>query len=83
MKASRRRFWFAVALAVASALLAVLTLVWQTWIEGATGLEPDGGSGAFEWLVVVACLALSLAFSGVARWEWRRLQAAAPHVHGA
>lgn len=73
---SRRRFWFSVTLAVSSALLAVLTVVWQTWIEGATGFEPDGGSGALEWLVVVVCAVAGLAFSGVARWQWLRIRAA-------
>jgi hypothetical protein len=69
MKVSRR-FWTSTILAVASALLAVLTVVWQTWIEGGTGLEPDGGSGALEWLVVVVFAVASLAFTGVARWQW-------------
>jgi hypothetical protein len=83
MNASRRRFWISVSLAVVAAFLAVLAFVWKTWIESATGLEPDGGDGSFEWLVVVGCLGLSLAFTSVARWEWRRLQAAAQHVREA
>ena len=79
MHASRRRFWIATVLAALAALLGVLTLVWQTWIEGASGLEPDGGSGALEWLVVAGCGLASLVASGVARREWVRLQSSGAH----
>ena len=75
MKASRRRFWISLVLAVVAAFLALITLVWRTWIEGASGLEPDGGSGEAEWLVVVACAVASVALSGLARREWLRLRA--------
>lgn len=74
MPASRRRFWIATVLAALAAFLGALTLVWQTWIEGASGFEPDGGSGALEWLVVAACGLASLVASGVARREWLRLR---------
>ncbi|TCJ28955.1 ABC transporter permease [Nocardioides jejuensis] len=74
MQVSRRRFWIATVLAAASALLGLLTLVWQTWIEGASGLEPDGGSGELEWLIVAGCAVASLAFSGLARREWVRMR---------
>ncbi len=76
MHASRRRFWTSTVLAALAAFLGLLTFVWQTWIEGATGLEPDGGSGTFEWFLVAACAVASLALSGVAHREWRRLRTA-------
>ena len=68
----RMRFWIEVGLAVSSGVLLVLTLVAREWIELIFGLDPDGGSGSLEWLIV-ACLALlTLAFGAVARREARR-----------
>jgi hypothetical protein len=67
------RFWLESALATASALLLVVTIFWSEWIEVVFGVDPDGGSGAAEWLVVVVLgivTALSVFF---ARVEWRRL----------
>ncbi|MEO7268203.1 MAG: hypothetical protein ABIW49_03230 [Knoellia sp.] len=42
----------AAALAVLFAAAALATLIWPTWIEGLTGLEPDAGSGESEWWLV-------------------------------
>jgi hypothetical protein len=51
------------ALAAAFAILAVLTTIMPQWIEAATGLDPDSGSGTLEWLVV-ASFALAAAGCG-------------------
>ena len=40
-------------LAAVFAVLTAGTLVWPTWIESLTGLEPDRGSGEAEWWIVV------------------------------
>jgi hypothetical protein len=40
--------------------MTVLTAVWPTWIERLTGIEPDGGSGATEWGVVVLLAGVAL-----------------------
>jgi hypothetical protein len=48
----RRRFWSEAAAAVASGLLAVVTVIWPDWIERGFGIEPDQGSGELEWLIV-------------------------------
>lgn len=68
----RLRFWFEVALGSASALLILLTLVWPDWIEAVVGVDPDRHSGAAEWMVTAACLAVAAACSLAARVEWRR-----------
>ena len=54
------------ALAIVAGILAIVTLVWPTWIESLFGISPDGGSGETEWwlvaaLAVAACLAGLLA----------------------
>jgi hypothetical protein len=63
MEALMSRVRIESALAAAFAVLAVLTAVAPQWIEAVTGLDPDGGSGAVEWLVV-ACFGLAAAVCG-------------------
>jgi hypothetical protein len=64
------------ALAIVSAFLFVLTLITREWIELVFGVEPDGGSGALEWAIVLLFLLATVAFSLLARRD-RRLAAAA------
>jgi hypothetical protein len=47
-------------LAAASAVVAAITVLFPAWLETIFGLDPDGGSGAAEWLIVVASAAVSL-----------------------
>jgi hypothetical protein len=51
---------------------ALLTLVHATWIETVLGVDPDAGSGAVEWAIVVALAVLCLSMSLMARREYRR-----------
>ncbi len=68
----RRRFWVEIALAVTAAGLFVMTMLWKDWIEIVFGVDPDRGSGALEWIIVLAFMFASIVFSLSARREWRR-----------
>ena len=72
----RARFWGESALAVLSIGLLMLTLVSRDWIERVFHIEPDQSSGALEWLIVAGLFAAAVAFSALARAEWRHLHAA-------
>ena len=60
---------------------ALATLVWPTWIEGLTGLEPDNGTGEAEWWLVLL-LGLAAAVAGVlARRDFRQARLAPGRGH--
>jgi len=80
MNRHRTRFWVEIGLAIASGFLLVLTLVTREWIELVFGVDPDGGSGALEWLIVGCLAALTLLFSTVARHERRRVAPATSSI---
>lgn len=69
-------FWVESALAVFSAFLVVLTLVWDQWIEGVFGFDPDRGNGSFERELTIVCCLLTVLFSVLARRQWRRARLA-------
>jgi hypothetical protein len=73
----RIRFWIEVGLAVVAAALALLTLITREWIELLFGVDPDAGSGAFEWAIVVGLAVAAVALAFVARWERKRYTATA------
>ena len=75
MEQLRRRLRIEVVLAVISAILCALTLVMPEWIEELTGLEPDAGSGALEWIIAGVFLVAAVVSGGVARRDYRRLAA--------
>ncbi len=66
------RFWLESALATVTALLLVVTVIWREWIEVVFCVDPDGGSGAVEWLVVLVLGIISAVSALAARFEWRR-----------
>jgi hypothetical protein len=52
MASTRMRFWLEAGTAVLAAATLLATLLWPDWIELVFRVDPDGGSGATEWLVV-------------------------------
>jgi hypothetical protein len=52
-------------------VVAVLTMLLPRWIEVVFGVDPDGGSGAVEWAVVMSALLGSATFTWLVRYEWR------------
>jgi hypothetical protein len=62
-----------VVLALISAALCVLTLVFPKWIKALTGLEPDAGSGALEWNVAGVLFVATVVSAVLARRDFRRL----------
>lgn len=75
MERLRRRLRVEVVLALVSAVLCALTLVSPEWIEELTGLEPDAGSGALEWIVAGVLLVAAVVSAALARRDYRRLAA--------
>jgi hypothetical protein len=72
----RRRYWFEVALAVLTGILLILTLITREWIEELFGVDPDGGSGALEWAIVIGLLLITVITVVAALHEWRHAQLA-------
>ena len=75
-KALRGRFWLETSLAILTSILFVITLVWHNWAEIIFKMDPDQGSGLFEWLVVGVLLAATIALIVLARYEWRKARVA-------
>lgn len=58
-------------LAAISAVLTVASLLWPTWIESLSGLEPDGGSGGAEWWLAAVFAAVTVGFLLLSRRDRR------------
>jgi len=57
--------------AAVTGLAAVVTAIVPDWIEEVFHIDPDGGDGAAEWLIVGA-LALATIALGALAWRERR-----------
>ena len=78
-RALRARFWVESTAAVVGGLLALLTMIKHDWFE-LFGIEPDGGSGAAEWYLVVGLLAVAALCAALARWDRRAVRAEFPRL---
>jgi hypothetical protein len=58
-------------LAALFAGLAIVTAFWPTWMETVLRIDPDGGDGSAEWLVVGLLGAASIAAAILARRDYR------------
>jgi hypothetical protein len=72
----RRRFWVELCAALAALLFLAAAIIDPAWIESATGLDPDAGSGAVEWLLTLLAAGAAVGSSLMARAELRRRAAA-------
>jgi hypothetical protein len=70
----RRRYWIEVVCSAAAALLGVVTAIVPDWIEEVFHVDPDAGSGALEWGIVLALLAVAIVLGQSARRERARAQ---------
>lgn len=66
----RARFWIEGTSAAVTLALALLTTVWQDWIEMVFGVDPDHHSGSLEWSIVAVLASIGLVLSLLARHEW-------------
>ena len=71
----KARFTAEVILGLASLGLAILTAINGEWIEELTGLEPDAGSGALEWAIVIGLALAAIVLGALALRDGRRLAA--------
>jgi hypothetical protein len=57
---------------VVSAVFAVASVLWPTWIEGVFDVAPDAGVGSAEWGVTAVALVATVVLTAAAPWEHRR-----------
>jgi hypothetical protein len=75
MNTMRVRFWVESAMASLTAGLAIVTVFWHEWIEILFNVDPDGGDGSLEWLIVLGLAVTTIILAWRARMDWRRARA--------
>lgn len=68
--------WLEAGLGLLTGVLFLLTLAVPDWLE-AIGIDPDGGDGSVERLIVGGLALLTVALFSLASYQWGRAQAAA------
>jgi hypothetical protein len=70
--ALRPAFYIELVLAGAALVLALVTLVWNDWIELVFRVDPDAGNGSLEKAIVGVLVVAAIICAWLARTEWRR-----------
>ena len=78
----RLQFWAALVAGGLSAVLAVVTLVSPEWIEFLFGVDPAGGNGGLEWIIVGAAAAIGIVCFWWAGVEWKHARFSEVTHHG-
>jgi hypothetical protein len=71
-KRQQYRFRLELVVSVLAGVLAVLTAIWHNWIEEVFHVDPDAGSGALEWVIVLALALIALSLGAHARKSYVR-----------
>jgi uncharacterized membrane protein YqjE len=69
--ALRSRFYVELVLSLAALFLALVTLVWNDWIEIVFKVDPDMGNGSLEKAIVAVLVLAAIVSAWLARTEWR------------
>jgi hypothetical protein len=69
----RMRYRLEVTGATVIGLAAAITAIVPDWIEEVLHVDPDGGNGSLEWLIVAALALATVTLSALAWRERRRL----------
>jgi hypothetical protein len=72
--ALRPRFYGELVLSLAALVLALVTLVWNDWIEIVFKIDPDLGNGGLEKAIVGVLVLAAIVSAWLARTEWRTAQ---------
>ena len=68
--------WLAAGMGLISGALFLLTLVQAEWLE-ALGIDPDGGDGSVERLIVGGLALLTVVLFSLASFQWGKAAATA------
>lgn len=68
--------WIEGAMGLITGVLFLLTLVQADWLE-AIGINPDGGNGSVERLIVGSLAVATVALFSLASYQWGKASAAA------
>lgn len=70
-----QRFWIETIVTALTSVLAVMTLLFPTWIESLLHVDPDLYSGSLEWTIALVFALVALTLFILAGFEWQRIRA--------